>query len=121
MKRLLIALACLAIAQAADGENKTDCNKKILRSLSSGTLFSDTLNLNGKYMNELGNYEMCTKRSDTKYFLNLYKTKDNITLNDSASGTIQPIKMHFVMGACTFNECGKDSLASFDFFYIQSA
>ena len=74
-------------------------------------------------MNELGNFEMCTKgRGDTKYFLNYYTTKDNVTLNTTGKmTTIRPIKMHLVMGACTFKSCEKDSLAAFDFFYIQSS
>jgi hypothetical protein len=56
--------------------DKVKCNRAILKQLSNGKLFSDTLNLNGKYLNELGNYEICTKgRNDTKFFLNIYKSR----------------------------------------------
>jgi hypothetical protein len=66
---------------------------------------------------------MCTKgRTDTKYYLNLYESKGNITINDGEKIiNISPLLFRLVMGACTFNYCEKDSLAAFDFFYIQSA
>ena len=73
---LLLVLAFLAATVSAQSIDKVKCNRAILKQLNNGKLFSDTLNLNGKYLNELGNYEMCTKgRNDTKFFLNLYKSR----------------------------------------------
>jgi hypothetical protein len=73
---LLAVLAFLIATVTAQSIDKVKCNRAILKQLNNGKLFSDTLNLNGKYLNELGNYEMCTKgRNDTKFFLNLYKSR----------------------------------------------
>ena len=73
---LLLVLAFLIATVTPQSLDKVKCNRAILKQLNNGKLFSDTLNLNGKYLNELGNYEMCTKgRNDTKFFLNLYKSR----------------------------------------------
>jgi hypothetical protein len=87
MKRFaLLVLAFLGAAVTGQSTDKVKCNRAILKQLSNGKLFSDTLNLNGKYLNELGKYDMCTNgRNDTKFFLNLYKSRDNVT---TPNGTI---------------------------------
>jgi hypothetical protein len=36
--------------------DSTKCKLKILKQVANGRLFSDTLNLSGKYLNELGNF-----------------------------------------------------------------
>ena len=84
MKGVHLVLLCLLLTSIqSDTIDKAKCNQSILKQLNNGKLFSDTLNLNGKYLNELGNFEMCTKgRNDTKYYLNLYESKGNVTIND---------------------------------------
>jgi hypothetical protein len=119
--RAVLLISMLALGILGETTNRAECNNAILKQLNNGRLFSDTLNLNGKYLNELGNYETCTKiRNDTKYFLNIYKSKKevNITQADGGTVTIKPFQLKLVMGACTFRKCEKDSLAAFDFFYI---
>lgn len=60
--------------QMTDG---TKCKLKILKQMADGKLFSDTLNLSGKYLNELGNYNQCVanKGNDSmKYELKTYRS-----------------------------------------------
>lgn len=61
-----IILATLTLVGAVYGQatgNSADdsknCKISILKQISNGKLISDTLNLSGKYLNELGNYDSC--------------------------------------------------------------
>lgn len=82
MKATLLFLAHLSIfsCQPLKQANTPNCKQAILRQLVAGKLFSDTLNLSGKYLNELGNYDMCVKDrngtglGDMKYELKTYKS-----------------------------------------------
>ena len=58
--QLLLVLASLLAMVTAQSIDKVKCNRSILKQLNNGKLFSDILNLNGKYLNELGKYDICT-------------------------------------------------------------
>ena len=58
--QLLLVLAFLIAMVTAQSIDKVKCNRAILKQLNNGKLFSDILNLNGKYLNELGKYDICT-------------------------------------------------------------
>jgi hypothetical protein len=48
--------------------------------MADGKLFSDTLNLSGKYLNELGNYQQCINKrgnDSMKYELKTYRSNRN--------------------------------------------
>ncbi len=44
-------------------DDSKNCKLSILKQISTGKLISDTLNLSGKYLNELGNYDNCVDRT----------------------------------------------------------
>ncbi len=60
---IIIATLALIGGVCAEGTTSADdaknCKISILKQISNGKLISDTLNLSGKYLNELGNYDSC--------------------------------------------------------------
>ena len=110
-----MTLASLQGSPSTPQSDGTSCKLTILRQLASGHLFSDTLNLSGKYLNELGNYNECVhskaRNGSMKYELKQYRSD-----KDSSQ-----FPMNFVIGMCTFQVCDDDSLNAFDTFYIQTA
>jgi|LauGreDrversion4_2_1035121.scaffolds.fasta_scaffold165712_1 hypothetical protein len=63
MNIILCTLGLLgAVSAQGSGSSAVDsknCKLSILKQIANGKLISDTLNLSGKYLNELGNYDMC--------------------------------------------------------------
>ena len=112
MRAYIYLLFCLLINSQSNNKmsDGTECKLTILKQLTSGKLFSDTLNLSGRYLNELGNYNDCVKeRTDKmKYELKVYRSNKSPEQFD----------MTFVIGICTFEVCEDDSLTAFDTFYI---
>ena len=56
-----LTLVSTAFAQGtgSSADDSKNCKISILKQISNGKLISDTLNLSGKYLNELGNYDGC--------------------------------------------------------------
>ena len=92
----------------ADGTSSADdaknCKISILQQISNGKLISDTLNLSGKYLNELGNYDACVdinrQSPAMKYELRVFRS-DVVDKNNS----LTEFDMEYVMGICTFSSC----------------
>jgi hypothetical protein len=121
MKLILLLLSLLGLSSSQSNNAQSDgttCKLTILKQLANGRLFSDTLNLSGKYLNELGNYNDCMKQTmavanGTQTDLMKYELK--VYTSDKRE---DQFNMQFVIGLCTFSMCSDDSLTAFDTFYI---
>ena len=60
---LILLGAVLGQTTGSSVDDSKNCKLSILKQISTGKLISDTLNLSGKYLNELGNYDHCVDRT----------------------------------------------------------
>ena len=96
---ILISLLMGGIVTQSPAQDSKDCRLSILKQISNGKLISDTLNLSGKYLNELGNYDNCvdeSRKGEMKYELKVFRS------DKSDSQKNKEFNMEYVMGICTF-------------------
>ncbi len=63
----------------------------------TGRLFSDLVEYSGKYLNELGDYQLCTQKGSDYYY-----TLEVVTATSSLQGETVPT---YVVGNCMIREC----------------
>lgn len=79
MSIIIVSLTLLgAVFCQTSVDNSKNCKLSILKQITTGKLISDTLNLSGKYLNELGNYDNCVdstnKSQPMKYELRVFRS-----------------------------------------------
>lgn len=104
--KLSIFILPLQLITLTDCIKVENCKQKMYDIIRTGRLFSDLLEYSGKYLNELGDYQLCTQKGGD-YYYTLQILKATNVMNDETVPT-------YVVGNCMIDECQSDFLTYFD-------